>query len=148
MGIVDVDAIEKCVQDLRGIIKDNFEQRVSTAKANLDSLESELSNSRNYHQAGVVADLSAALTRLQGQCSKKNQISVIEKIEHIQRLCEDPNNRKGWHLPKREWPMDLDLALQSVSLCTNLVELLESAEALLELGRKVVIDSERLLNNG
>ena len=147
MGTMDISAIEEHVQGLRNTIRDSFDQRVVTAKAKLDSLESALSRNRNHHQAGLVSELTDALTRLQERCSMENKKSVIEKVEQIQRLSEDPRNRAGWHLPKEEWPMQPDDALLSVSLCTKLVELQENAEALVSLSKKIATDIEQLAIN-
>lgn len=147
MDSIDVSGIEKGVQDLKNKIQDAFDRRVVTAKANLDSLESALSRNRNHHQAGVISELSDALTRLQERCSSENRKSVIEKIEQIQRLSKDPRNRTGWNLPKEEWPMQPDDALLSVSLCTKLVELQENAEALVSLSEKIAADIEHLAIN-
>ena len=147
MTTIDVNAIEKHVQNLSNAIRDSFDQRVDSANAKLNSLESALSKNRNYHQAGLVSELTEALVRLQEQCSTENKNSVIKKVEQIQSLSEDPGNRTGWHLPKKEWPIEPDDALLSVSLCTTLVELQENAEALVSLSKKIAIDIEQLANN-
>ncbi len=151
MGLTEdtdtIDTIEKCVQALSSIIQDRFAKRVIAARENLRSLESALSSNRNYHQAGIVLELDKALAHFKQQPSKKNSEPVIKTVDHIQRLCENPNNRQGWHLPKSEWPAELDSVLLSVSLCTDLIELQESAEALVELSKKVAIDSAQLLND-
>ncbi len=147
MTTMDVNAIEKHVQNLGHTIRASFDQKVDSAKAKLSLVESALSKNRNYHQAGLVSELTDALTRLQEQCSTDNKTSVIQKVEQIQRLSEDPRNRSGWHLPTKEWPIEPDGALLSVSLCVKLVELQENAEALLSLSKKVAIDIEQLANN-
>ncbi len=147
MTTIDVNAIEQHVQNLRNTIRSSFDQRVDSAKVKLSSAESALSKNRNHHQAGLVSELTDALTRLQEQCSTENKTAVIQKVEHIQRLFEDPHNRSGWHLPKKEWPIEPDDVLLSVSLCIELVELQENAEALLSLSKKIAIDIEQLSNS-
>ena len=131
MPTIDVEAVEKHVQNVRNTIRDNFDQRVAVAKAKLSSLESALSDNRNHHQAGVTAELAEALTRLQERCSNENKKTVIDKVEHIRRLSNDSLNRSGWHLPKKDWPADLDDVWVNVTVCTELVELQENAEALI-----------------
>ena len=147
MTTVDVNAIKKHGQDLKNTIRESFDQGAVSAKAKLGSLELALSNNRNHHQAGVVKELTEALTTLQEQCSPENKKSVIAIVEQIQRLSEDSSNRGGSHLPKNEWPLELDGALLSVSLCTTFVELQEKAEALVDLSKRVAIDIEQLINN-
>lgn len=144
MSTIDVEAVEKHVQSLRNTIRDNFDQRVVVAKAKLRSLESALSDNRNHHQAGVTAELAEALTRLQERCSNENKKSVIDKVEHIRRLSDGSLNRSGWHLPKKDWPVDLDDVLVNVTVCTELVELQDNAEALVTLSKKVASDIKRL----
>ena len=144
MSAIDVEVIEKHAQNLRNTVRDNFDQRVAVAKEKLGSLESALSDNRNHHQAGVTAELTEALTRLQERCSNENKKSVIDKVEHLQRLSDDTRNRTGWHLPKKDWPKDLDDVLVSVTICTELVEIQENAEALVTLSKKVASDIKLL----
>ncbi len=147
MSTIDVETVENHVQNLRNTISDSFDQRVAVAKEKLSSLESALSDNRNHHQAGVTAELADALTRLQETCSNENKQSVIDKVEHIKRLSDDSNNRTEWYLPKKDWPIDLDEVLVSVTICTELVELQENAEALMNLSKKVASDIQRLTPN-